>query len=62
MTNIEYVKSRIEYYQYFKEYYTRKTDLITIACAPQSKEIEEKLAIYTSILKILEDYDEGRIG
>lgn len=54
MTDIEYVKSRIEYYEYFKKYYSTKTDQIIIPCAPQSSEIEDKLARYNSILSTLE--------
>lgn len=54
MTDIEYVKSRIEYYEYFKRYYSAMTDRIVIPCAPKSSEIEDKLARYNSILSTLE--------
>jgi len=60
MTPTGYVKERIEYYEYFKKYYSTKTDQIIIPCAPSAKDIEEKIVIYTTILSILEDRNAGQ--
>jgi hypothetical protein len=60
MTNTEYVKERIAYYEYFREYYRTRIDKIAIPCAPSPEEVEHYITIYISILKILEDRNAGQ--